>query len=232
MFTAEAKAIDLALDFINSCFLSDKFLIFSDSLSVLKALNHTSSRNSQIQKLLEKHHEITKSKEILFCWLPSHTDITGNEAADRKAKESLKLNMSTFEIPFNNFKPFINTYILSEWQKSWDTATFNKLHAIKPVIRNNPSAIRNIRREDVVITRLRIGHTRFTHSYLLNREEQPFCIVCNQYITVNHILTDCIDFSEDRNRYFQVTDLKQLFQDVSVDSILSFLKDINLFNKL
>ena len=232
VFTAEAKAIDLALDFINSCFFSDKFLIFSDSLSVLKALNHTSSRNSQIQKLLEKHHEITKSKEILFCWLPSHTDITGNEAADRKAKESLKLNMSTFEIPFNNFKPFINTYILSEWQKSWDTATFNKLHAIKPVIRNNPSAIRNIRREDVVITRLRIGHTRFTHSYLLNREEQPFCIVCNQYITVNHILTDCIDFSEDRNRYFQVTDLKQLFQDVSVDSILSFLKDINLFNKL
>ena len=43
---------------------------------------------------------------------------------------------------------------------------------------------------------------------------------------MNHILTDCIDFSEDRNRYFQVTDLKQLFQDVSVDSILSFLKDI------
>ena len=51
--------------------------------------------------------------------------------------------MSTFEVPFNNFKPFINTHILSEWQKSWDTATFNKLHAIKPVIRNNPSAVRN-----------------------------------------------------------------------------------------
>ena len=86
VFTAEAKAIDLALDFINSCFLSDKFLIFSDSLSVLKALNHTSSRNSQIQKLLKKHHKITKSKEILFCWLPSHIDITGNEAADSKRK--------------------------------------------------------------------------------------------------------------------------------------------------
>ena len=232
VFTAEAKAIDLALDFIDSCFLHDKFLIFSDSLSVLKALNHTSSKNSQIQKLLEKHHKIANTKEILFCWLPSHVGIIGNEIADRKAKDSLHLNMSTFEIPFNSFKPLINKYILSEWQKSWDTATFNKLHAIKPVVGNNSSAIRNVRREDVVITRLRIGHTRFTHSYILNREEQPFCIACNQHITVKHILTDCIDFLQDRNKYFQVRDLKQLFQDVPVDNILSFLKDTNLFNKI
>ena len=232
VFTAEAKAIDLALDFIDSCFLHDKFLIFSDSLSVLKALNHTSSKNSQIQKLLEKHHKIANTKEILFCWLPSHVGIIGNEIADRKAKDSLHLNMSTFEIPFNNFKPLINKYILSEWQKSWDTATFNKLHAIKPVVGNNNSAIRNVRREDVVITRLRIGHTRFTHSYILNREEQPFCIACNQHITVKHILIDCIDFLQDRNKYFQVCDLRQLFQDVPVDNILSFLKDTNLFNKI
>ena len=232
VFTAEAKAIDLALDFIDSCFLHDKFLIFSDSLSVLKALNHTSSKNSQIQKLLEKHHKIANTKEILFCWLPSHVGIIGNEIADRKAKDSLHLNMSTFEIPFNNFKPLINKYILSEWQKSWDTATFNKLHAIKPVVGNNSSAIRNVRREDVVITRLRIGHTRFTHSYILNREEQPFCIACNQHITVKHILIDCIDFLQDRNKYFQVRDLRQLFQDVPVDNILSFLKDTNLFNKI
>ena len=66
VFTTEAKAIDLALDFINSCFLTDKFLIFSDSLLVFKALNHTSSRNSQIQKLLEKHHEITKRRKFFF----------------------------------------------------------------------------------------------------------------------------------------------------------------------
>ena len=32
VFTAEAKAIDLALDFINNCSLYDKFVIFSDSL--------------------------------------------------------------------------------------------------------------------------------------------------------------------------------------------------------
>ena len=54
IFTAEAKAIDLALDFISTCDANNKFIIFSDSLSVLKAMNHTSSKNPQIQKLLEK----------------------------------------------------------------------------------------------------------------------------------------------------------------------------------
>ena len=54
IFTAEGKAVDLALDFIRTCDTNNKLIIFSDSLSVLKAMNHTSSKNPQIQKLLEK----------------------------------------------------------------------------------------------------------------------------------------------------------------------------------
>ena len=41
VFTAEAKAIDLGLDFIGNFTPSERFIIFTDSLSVLKALNHT-----------------------------------------------------------------------------------------------------------------------------------------------------------------------------------------------
>ena len=54
VFTAEAKAVDLALVFYKkTCDTNNKFIIFSDSLSVLKAMNNTSSKNPQIQKLLE-----------------------------------------------------------------------------------------------------------------------------------------------------------------------------------
>ena len=45
IFTAEAKTIYLTLDFISTCNANNKFIIFSDSLSVLKAMNHTSSKN-------------------------------------------------------------------------------------------------------------------------------------------------------------------------------------------
>ena len=49
IFTAEAKAVDLALDFISTCNANNKCIIFSDSLSVLKAMKHTSSKNPQIK---------------------------------------------------------------------------------------------------------------------------------------------------------------------------------------
>ena len=82
IFTAEAKAIDLALDVITTCDANNKFIIFSDSLSVLKAMNHTSSKNPQIQKLLEKCHELLAYKEIALCWISSHIGIQGNEMVD------------------------------------------------------------------------------------------------------------------------------------------------------
>ena len=64
IFTAEAKAVDLALDFIRTSDTINKFIIFSDSLSVLNDMNNTRSKNPQIQTLLEKCHELLANKEI------------------------------------------------------------------------------------------------------------------------------------------------------------------------
>ena len=112
IFTAEAKAVDLGLDFIRTCDTNNRFIIFSDSLSVLKAMNDTSSKNPQIQKLLEKRHKLFPKKEIVLCWIPSHKGILGNEMVDQQAKTSLSLEPTSFKIPFSNFKPSINKYIL------------------------------------------------------------------------------------------------------------------------
>ena len=232
VFTAEAKAIDLALDFVNTCTYTDKFVIFSDSLSVLQALNHTSSKNSQIQHLLLKHHEISSSKTVIYCWIPSHIGIYGNEKVDKNAKESLNLEVTDFKIPFNNFKPFINKYVCDKWQTLWNETPFNKLKKIEPIVNHHRLVPKLSRREEIVLARLRIGHTRLTHSCLLKREERPYCIGCDTPFTVRHFLLDCADFNRERRSLIQVNNLKDLFKDVSVENILSFLKNINLFNKI
>ena len=85
IFTAEAKAIDLALDSISTCNAYNKFIIFSDSLSVFKSMNHTTSKNPQIQNFLEKCHELLAYKEIVLCWIHSHIGIQGNKKVDQQA---------------------------------------------------------------------------------------------------------------------------------------------------
>ena len=129
---------------------SGPLVIFSDWLSVLKAMNHTSSKNPQIQKLLEKCHELLVKKEIVLCWIPSHIGILGNEMVDQQAKTSLSLEPTSFKIPFSNFKPSINKYILDEWQTSWNNSIGNKLLDIKPTIGEYQSLVGNIRKEVVL----------------------------------------------------------------------------------
>ena len=53
-FTTNVKAVDLALDFIRTYDDKNKFNIFSDSLSVLKAVDHTNSKNPHVQNKIEK----------------------------------------------------------------------------------------------------------------------------------------------------------------------------------
>ena len=150
---------------------------------------------------------------------------------DQKAKDSLNLHPTKFSIPYANFKSFINRYILNKWQILWNNSVGYKLFEIKPVIGQSQPVVRNIRQEEVVLARLRIGHTRITHSYLLKREEPSYCFGCDTLFTVRHFLLECGDFSH-INKYFHVDTIKQLFNDVPIDNVFLFLKEINLFNKL
>ena len=80
--------------------------------------------------------------------------------------------------------------------------------------------VKTLSRHEAVI---RIGHTRLTHSYLLSGDEPPTCSSCGLALTVHHILLDCPDLYNVRQRYFSVSSLKDLFENTynnySIDSI-------------
>ena len=189
------KQLIYVFDFIRTYETNNKFIILSDSLSVLKTMNHTGSKNPQIQKIIEKCRELLAFKEIVLCWIPCHIGIQGNGMVDKQAKTSLSLEPTSFKIPFSNFKPSINKYILDQWQTSWSNSVGNKLLEIKPTFGEHQSVVRNIRKEEVVLARLRLGHTGVTHLYLLLGEEQPKCVGCDAQFTVRHFLLECGDFA-------------------------------------
>ena len=83
---------------------------------------------------------------------------------DQQAKSSLSLESTlSSKIPFSNFKPSINKYILEEWPISRNNSIGNKFPDIKPSICEYQSVVRNIRKEEVFLALLRLGHTRVTH---------------------------------------------------------------------
>ena len=92
----------------------------------------------------------------------------------------------------------------------------------KPTIGAHQSVVRNIRKEKVVLVQLRLGHIRVTHSYLLQDEEQPQCVGCDAPFTVRHFLLECGDFAQVRNNCFHVENMKQLVQDIHIDSFMTF----------
>ena len=119
IFTAEAKAIDIALYHIRD--QSEKQLItYSDSLSVLKFLKDLHHRNPLIQQILKKYYYLSVSKDIIFCWLPSHNNIRGNELADLEAKSALSLMITNFKIPYSVLKSNIRQYINNKCQSIWE----------------------------------------------------------------------------------------------------------------
>ena len=52
------------------------------------------------------------------------------------------------------------------------------------------------------LTRLRIGHTRLTHSYLMAGERPPYCNHCQVPLTVRHLLIECPNLIPLRRRFF------------------------------
>ena len=47
----------------------------------------------------------------------------------------------------------------------------------------------NNRKEETIIRRLRLGHIRITHEFLLkNERNRPKCEVCDTFLSINHIL--------------------------------------------
>ena len=168
-----------------------------DSLSCLQAIENLEIENPLVLSILELHSTFkTLKKDVVFCWVPSHVGIRGNELADKAAKTALKGRKINIPLPFTDFRPIIKQYVRKQWSDFWSLQSENKLHAVQPALGCSMWSCRERRREEIVLCRLRIGHSFLTHRYLLAGEDPPECISCQERLTVDHILLHCLDYYE------------------------------------
>jgi ribonuclease HI len=233
IFSAEAQAIFLALQIIEAS-ANNQFYIFSDSLSSLEAIASMKLSNPLILRIIEKHNNLCQDdKQIRFCWVPSHVGIDGNEAADAAAKTGLNQPIDgSIRIPYSDLQCRVRQYYHDLLQAKWNTTHFNKLRIVKETL--GKTSLKNIasRRDEIVLHRLRIGHTRLTHSYLLNKENAPECPQCLCLLTVDHIMIQCPIYDSIRKRFYSNDNMKDLFLNIPYYTIIGFLQEIQLYSKI
>ena len=100
------------------------------------------------------------------------------------------------------------------------------------------------RRDEVVINRLRLGHTRLTHGFMFDPELQrvrPPCELCNEFVvSIQHILIECSAIAAQRRQYLQSSYegrrlknvLNLLGEGGPIRGVLCFLREVNLYDKI
>ena len=202
VFNAEMYAIYQALIYVNNTATNhnSNFVIFSDSLSSLQFLDNSEPDHRTKINILKLLKLIKQN--IIFEWVPAHTNIRGNDMADKAAKESLD-NSRIVKLPmaYNEYKSIVKTMILKQWQEHWTQYGRCRLKSFKPILGDWKSAYRKNRREEKILSRLRTGSCLFlVQHYFDPNKPKEHCISCDMGMTIKHMLIECPTFQNSRTR--------------------------------
>jgi len=237
VLSAELFAIKAALEAVNSSSNEQhNFLLCTDSLSALTTLGNPKKRyQNPIAKEIICNIQC-QMKNIKFLWIPAHRNILGNELVDQAAKKAgTQFPINNISVPPSDFITHMKSRLLQKWQLNWySTPSTNKLRQIKETTDIWQTSIRKSRREEVALCRLRIGHTRLTHSHIFKKEPPPYCHECNEQITVLHLLVDCSVYRHLRDQFCILRSVKDVLQNHEdcINRLFRYLQASDLFRMI
>ena len=230
-------ALSKALELVYSSPQGPHFTIYSDSYSALLAIRQYNPKHPIVQQIqLWLYRISSRRKTVHFCWVPAHVGVAGNESADEDAKAATRDPEVLFHyVPLSDMKWVFRNYVQGLWQQRWSSLQDNrKYKKVRSSVNHWPSSFQRNRRVEVNLTRLRIGHTRLTHSFLLTGDSAPVCIFCDLPLTVEHLLVHCTQYDPARQRFQMANKSIQeiLGPEVDTDSLFGFLEDVGALQSL
>ncbi|XP_058449143.1 uncharacterized protein LOC131429113 [Malaya genurostris] len=224
VFSAEAAAMWLALSRRPK---DVALVIFSDSLSVIQALESGESCHPFIQQI-----ENSCDPLVTICWIPGHVGIRGNEEADRLAALGRNVQHSfTNDIPAANIIKNFSRCITNKFSEQWRNSS-GHLQKVKGDL--SKWVDRNSRIEQRTLSRLRVGHTKVSHAHCISQTLPPHCSTCGTRNTVEHILVNCQLYSDLRRQHNIPLSIRDILSNdpVREEILISFLKDADLYDAL
>lgn len=225
VFSAEAFAIWKCLESVPV--EEGRIAIFSDSLSVLAAVEGGQSRHPWVQQI----EKLMQSRDAVLVWIPGHTGIVGNDLADETAKEAYQHEPIDIPVPRQDVLRWAREKIEATWDREWHSFRDFHLRRIKPT--TSAGRDRLDQEEQRALTRLRIGHTRLTHSEQFKTGAKT-CTTCGVPQTVAHVLLDCRRHSATRSKHAIDPNLGVALANTPAEEekMLAFLREAGIYKEI
>ena len=155
---------------------------------------------------------------------------------DKLAKEVHHLVITNHSLPKSDHKNAIKQKVKRAWRSSWESLNGNKLREILPRIPTN-YIDNHPRHWSIKLNRLKVGHTRLTHEYLIKKEEQPYCEDCIVPLSIKHLLTECPSYDAERSASFgsATPTMKEIFlpRNLKISGpLFNYLRQIGIYDAI
>jgi ribonuclease HI len=200
IFTAELSAIYDSLGICDHV-PQESITIITDSKSAIQSINNYNNNNPLVQNIQSRISAL--NKPVHLCWVPAHVGVPGNEQADTAARDVITASdIQDIPIPRSDFKALVKSKTKHRWKEKWEAIDSNKLREITDSTKLLPNVTSPNREWERALTRLRVGHSRLTHGYLMEGGNPPECDICILPLTIKHILTECNKYIPERMATF------------------------------
>ncbi len=210
---SELAAIHLAVKWAEAHALGS-FVILTDSKKALQILTSTKDNNIVKTSTVDTWRALSRAgTTVSFSWVKGHIGISGNEQADRAAKNGLELEPELrFRKDTNDIRENVEDLLLKKWQGLWDkpkTECGRFTHRHSPDVSRLASLFGQSRSEifnqsinqEVFLSQIRLDMLPLNYR-LFKRKKHPtgFCSNCDaeEKENVEHVLLACTAYAKER----------------------------------